>query len=278
MRRQATYHSPMRIGFQGEHHSYSDRACTELFPEAERRGYPSFVAAFEALADGEVERLVVPIENSTTGSVLPVLDRLVPGDTRIVGEHHVEVRHALLGVPGTAVDQIERVLSHPEALSQAESIITHWGWEPVPVSDTAGAVRQVAEAGRISDAALAPVAAAPAHDLAVLMTDVIDRDHNTTRFVVLAQGNQPIEADANKTTVAFTTAHTPGALALALTELGLRGANLTRIESRPSEQAWRYRFFVDLTHPPGKAGLESVFEPAPATLSDLRFLGTYRSA
>lgn len=268
----------MRIGFQGEHHSYSDRACAELFPEGERRGFHSFVAAFEALAAGEVDRLVVPIENSTTGSVLPVLDRLVPGDTRIVAEHRVEVRHALLGIPGTAVDQVERVLSHPEALSQAEAVITHWGWEPVPVSDTAGAVRQVAEAGRITDAALAPPSAAAAHGLAVLMTDVIDRDHNTTRFVVLAQGEQPIEADADKTTVAFTTAHTPGALALALTELGLRGANLTRIESRPSETAWRYRFFVDLTHPPGKAGLESVFVPPPATLSDLRFLGTYRSA
>lgn len=268
----------MRIGFQGEAFSYSDRASSELFPDHDRVGYPSFVAAFEALAATEIDRLVVPIENSTTGSVLPVLDRLLPADNRIIAEHRVEVRHALLGIPGTAMDQIERVLSHPEALSQAEAVITHWGWEPVPVHDTAGAVRQVAEARRPTDAALAPTPAAAPHDLAVLMTDVIDRDHNTTRFVVLAAGGQPIADDADKTSVAFTTGHTPGSLALALTELGLRGANLTRIESRPSEQAWIYRFFVDLTHPPGVAGLTSVFEPPPATLSDLRFLGTYRSA
>lgn len=268
----------MRIGYQGEAFSYSDRACSELFPDEERIGFPSFVAAFEALAAKEVERLVVPIENSTTGSVLPVLDRLLPDDNRIVGEHLVEVRHALLGLPGTAMEQIERVLSHPEALSQAEAILTHWGWEPVPVHDTAGAVRQVAEAATPADAALAPPQSAVAHDLAVLMKDVIDRDHNTTRFVVLASGDQRVSPDADKSTVAFVTGHTPGALALALTELGLRGANLTRIESRPADAAWSYRFFVDLTHPPGAEGLASVFEPAPATLSDLRFLGTYPSA
>lgn len=268
----------MRIGYQGEAYSYSDQACREVFPQGDRVGFPSFVAAFEALSAKEVDRLVVPIENSTTGSVLPVLDRLLPDDNRIVTEHLVEVRHALLGLPGTAMEQIERVLSHPEALSQAEAIITHWGWEPVPVHDTAGAVRQVADARRPSDAALAPLVAAPPHDLAVLMTDVIDRDHNTTRFVVLAAGEQPVADDADKSTVSFTTAHTPGALALALTELGLRGANLTRIESRPSDEAWSYRFFVDLTHPPGAGGLASVFDPPPATLSGLRFLGTYRSA
>lgn len=268
----------MRIGYQGEAYSYSDRACREMFPDEERIGFPSFVAAFEALAAKVVERLVVPIENSTTGSVLPVLDRLLPDDNRIVAERLVEVRHALLGLPGTAMEQIERVLSHPEALSQAEAIITHWGWEPVPVHDTAGAVRQVADARRPSDAALAPEEAAPPHDLAVLMRDVIDRDHNTTRFVVLVAGKQSVLNDADKSTVSFTTAHTPGALALALTELGLRGANLTRIESRPSDRAWSYRFFIDLTHPPGPAGLASVFEPPLSTLSDLRFLGTYRSA
>lgn len=267
----------MRVGYQGEAYSYSDRACRELFPGDEHVGFHSFVAAFDALARGDVDRLVVPIENSTTGSVLPVLDRLLPGDNRIVAEHLIEVRHALLGLPGTAPEQIERVLSHPEALAQAEAIITHWGWEPVPVGDTAGAVRQVAEAHRPTDAALAPAAAAAPHELAVLMKDVIDRDHNTTRFVVLALGDQPIPDGADKTTIAFTTGHTPGALALALTELGLRGANLSRIESRPSDQAWTYRFFADVHHPPGESGLTAIFDPPPSTLSDLRFLGTYRS-
>ncbi|MGH8874589.1 MAG: prephenate dehydratase [Acidimicrobiia bacterium] len=266
----------MRIGFQGEELSYSDQASQELFPDQERVGFVSFVAAFEGLRGGKVDRLVLPIENSTTGSVLPVLDRLLPGGLHIVAEHLVEVRHALLGLPGADPAGIRRVLSHPEALAQAEAILTHRGWEAHPVHDTAGAVRQVAERGDPSEAALAPEGAATRHGLRVLMTDVVDRLHNTTRFVVVAPGEQPIAQDADKTTVAFSTLHQPGALALALTELGLRGANLTRIESRPSDEAWRYRFYVDLLHEPGPAGYAAVFVPTPATLTDLHHLGTYR--
>lgn len=270
----------MRIGFQGEEYSYSDQASEELYPGEEREGYGTFVAAFEALRDGEIGRLVVPIENSTTGSVLPVLDRLGQdhfGENQIVAEHLVEVRHALLAHHGSSLEDLERVLSHPEALSQAEAILTHWGWESVPTHDTAGAVRLVAESGDRSDAALGPERAAAPFGLSILLRDVVDRPHNTTRFVVLAAGVTEIEADADKTTVAFTTSHTPGALALALTELGLRGANLTRIESRPTEAAWRYRMFVDLTHPPGPAGVKALFDPVPSSLADLQFLGTYRS-
>ncbi len=269
---------PMRIGYQGERFSYSDQACSELFPSDKRTGYSSFVAAFEAIRDDEVDRLVLPIENSTTGSVLPVLDRLVPGNVHIVAEHLVEVRHCLLGVVGATIEQVRRVRSHPEALSQAEAIITHRGWEAVPAHDTAGAVRLVAQSEDPAEAALAPEAAAGPHGLQVLMRHVVDRDHNTTRFVVVAPGEEVVHDDADKTSVAFTTLHRPGALALALTELGLRGANLTRIESRPADDTWQYRFFVDLTHPPGEAGRRGIFEPHLSTLDDLRFLGTYHAA
>lgn len=265
----------MHVGFQGEEFSYSDQAAAELFPQEERHGYATFVGAFDALAAGEITRLVVPIENSTTGSVLPVLDRL--GQNQIVAEHLVEVRHALLAHHGSSLEDLKRVHSHPEALAQAEAILTHWGWEAVPSHDTAGAVRLVAESGDLYDAALGPERAAAPFGLSILLQDVVDRPHNTTRFVVLAAEAIEIDPEADKTTVVFTTAHTPGALALALTELGLRGANLTRIESRPTEAAWRYRMFVDLTHAPGPAGVKALFDPVPSSLADLQFLGTYRS-
>ena len=146
----------MRIGFQGEPYSYSDQASSEVFPEHERIGYSSFVAAFDALRDAKVDRLVLPIENSTTGSVLPVLDRLLPGNVYVTGEHLVEVRHALLAVPGATEDGLKSVRSHPEALSQAEGFLTHHGLTPIPTHDTAGAVRQVAEHRDPTEAALAP--------------------------------------------------------------------------------------------------------------------------
>ena len=271
----------MQIGYQGEGGSYSHRAVTEVAPDADPIGYPTFAAAFAALDASEIDRLVVPVENSTTGSVLPVLDRL-PGDAdhqsfAIVQEHLVEVRHAIIGHPGADIASVREVRSHPEALAQAEYYLTEHGIAEVPRNDTAGAVAEVAKLGDPGVAALAPVWTAEEHGLEVLAADVMDRDHNTTRFVVLAPGAPQVDADDDKTTVLFTTAHQPGALALVLTELGLRGANLTRIESRPANEAWTYRFFVDLVHEPGPEGLARVIDPPPANSAELRVLGSYRA-
>ncbi len=267
----------MKVGYQGEPHSYSYQACRELFPGAQPVGFATFAAAFAGLVDGGVERLVVPIENSTTGSVLPVLDRLADLPVSILAEHLIEVRHAVLGIPGTPIGLVRRVLSHPEALNQAEGKLLERDWEPVPVHDTAGAVRRVVEDANPAQVALGPEAAAAAHGLEVLERDFVDRGHNTTRFVVLGGGEPQVDEDDDKTSIMFVTAHRPGALAVALVELGLRNANLTRIESRPSEQPWTYRFYVDLVHEPGAAGLQRVIDPQPATLDKLQVLGSYRA-
>ncbi len=272
----------MRIGYQGEPYSYSFRAANELFPDDEHIGEQSFVAAFAALEAGDVDRLVLPVENSTTGSVLPVLDRL-PGNAEhgpisIIAEHLVEVRHALLGLPGATVDGLTSVMSHGQALAQAEERLLELGVVEIPTHDTAGAVREVSQRGDLASGALAPPESAAPHGLVILEEDVMDRDHNTTRFVVLAPGEAQVDDDDDKSTILFVTEHRPGALALALTELGLRGANLTRIESRPASEAWSYRFFVDLVHPPGPAGLAAVIDPQPATLAALRVLGSYKAA
>jgi prephenate dehydratase len=268
----------MKIGYQGEGRSYSHRAVIQLFPDDEYVGFASFASAFHSLRDGDMDRLVLPIENSTTGSVLPVLDRLTQSRARIVGEHLVEVRHALIGVPGATIDQIQSVHSHPQALAQADYKIEQAGWLPVPTHDTAGAVRLLAEHGDLSEAALAPPESAEKHGLEVLATDFMDRDHNTTRFVMLALEPVAIDPEATKTSFVFATAHTPGALALSLTELGLRGANLTRLESRPSDEAWKYRFFADMVHPAGEEGLKAILDPQPATMADVQILGTYPAA
>ncbi|MDE0643688.1 MAG: hypothetical protein OXH95_06070 [bacterium] len=268
----------MRVGYQGEGLSYSDQATIHLFPEAERVGFGSFAGAFQALANQEVDRLVVPIENSTIGSVLPVLDRLARFPVSITGEHLVQVRHALVGLAEATIEGIRKVRSHPQALAQADDRIEKAGWETIPTHDTAGAVRVVVEQGDPSVAALAPQHTATLHGAKVLIKDFLDRDHNTTRFVVLAPNGGRIAENANKTSMVFETAHSPGALALALTELGLRGANLTHLQSRPADEAWKYRFYADMIHPPGPEGVREVLEPRPATLAALQVLGTYPAA
>ena len=265
----------MRIGYQGEGLSYSDQVAIRLYPESKRVGFSSFAQAFHALGQGDVDRLVLPIENSTIGSVLPVLDRLDRHRVSIIGEHLIEVRHALIGIPGSTIDGLREVWSHPQALAQADDRIEQRGWNPVPFYDTAGAVRAVVESGDPAVAALAPRHTARRHGGKVLLEDFLDRDHNTTRFVILAPDGWEVSEDANKTSMVFETAHSPGALALALTELGLRGANLTHLQSRPADEAWKYRFYADMVHDPGPAGVRAVLEPRPATLAALRVLGTY---
>lgn len=272
----------MRIGYQGEELSYSHRASTELFPDDDHVGVITFAEAFAALEAGSVDRLVLPVENSTTGSVLPVLDRL-PGDAAhlpfaIVAEHLVEVRHALLGLPGATMEGLQEVRSHPQALAQAERHLLDLGVREVPSLDTAGAVREVAALGDPTVGALAPEEAGAAHGLVVLRREVLDREQNMTRFVVLAPGEPQVDPDDDKTTMVFSTGHRPGDLALALTELGLRGANLTRIESRPATVAWTYRFFVDFVHAPGPQGLAAVIDPPPRSCEELHVLGSYRAA
>lgn len=271
----------MIIGYQGEPHSYSHQASTELFPDGDLKGFTSFAAAFGALEDGDVDRLVVPVENSTTGSVLPVLDRL-PGDAShvrfsILAEHLVEVRHTLHGLPGAPLDGVREVRSHPEALAQAEYALLALGVDTFPTHDTAGAVRQVSELGDPTIAALAPPKAGAAYGLVVLKHDVLDKAHNTTRFVVIKVGDPEVNDDDDKTTIVVTGSHTPGSLALVLTELGLRGANLTRIESRPAGVAWSYRFFIDLVHEPGMEGLKRVLDPPPANAAEVLNLGSYKA-
>lgn len=271
----------MKIGYQGEPHSYSYQAATELFPDGDLIGHRGFAAAFAALEVGDVSRLVVPVENSTTGSVLPVLDRL-PGENShvrfsILAEHLVEVRHALHGLPGSHIDMVREVRSHPEALAQAEYALLRLGVAAVPSYDTAGAVREVVEGADPTIAALAPLSAGSAHGLELLLDDVLDKSHNTTRFVVLHVGEPEVNEDDDKTTIVVTSSHTPGSLALLLTELGLRGANLTRIESRPAGDAWNYRFFIDLVHDPGPEGLRRVLDPPPANAAAILNLGSYKA-
>ncbi|MXW69133.1 MAG: bifunctional chorismate mutase/prephenate dehydratase, partial [Acidimicrobiia bacterium] len=214
----------MRIGYQGEVYSYSHQVATQLFADEELCGYSNFSGAFAAMRTGEVDRLVLPIENSTTGSVLPVLNRLVKEDVHIVTEYKKEAGHSLLGIPGATLTDIRRVVSHPEALSQAEMAIAERDWEVVPVHDTAGAVRIVASQGDPQQAALAHASAAVL-GLEVLLERLVDRADNTTRFVVLMPGRPIVPDDADKTSVVFEVLHRPGPLALARTAWAARGAN-----------------------------------------------------
>jgi prephenate dehydratase len=246
---------------------------------------PTIFGAIQAVAAGEAERALVPFENSIEGAVRATLDALafdVDG-VAIVGEHDHPVRHALIARPGVAVDEVEVVLSHPQASAQCARFVR----ERLPkasvraATSTAEAVRSVS-LSRDPWAALGAPSAARLYSCEVLAEGIEDAPDNVTRFVWLAREGDtrpPEGGDAAwRTTLVFSElgADHPGALVEALTEFSRREVNLTRIESRPLRQGLgRYMFFVDLDGRTGEEIVDEAIEGLRGKAESVRILGSY---
>jgi prephenate dehydratase len=222
-----------RIVYQGEPGSNSHLACQERFPDAEAVACPSFEDCFAAVDAGDADLAMIPIDNSLAGRVSDIHHFLPTSELHIVGEHFLRIRFALLGVPGATLDGIKTVHSHVHALGQCRRVIREHGFVPIISGDTAGAAREVKEAGDQTQAAISPPLAAEIYGLEVLLEDVEDEDHNTTRFVVLSrdfvkapQGDGPVV-----TSFVFNVRNLPAALYKALGGFATNGVNMTKLES-----------------------------------------------
>jgi len=179
--------STPRIGFQGEPGAYSHLACKEARPDMEPVAYESFEEVFEAVTAGDVQLAMIPIENSLGGRVADIHHLLPDSKLFIVGEHFQPVQHCLLGVPGSTLEGLERVESHPQALAQTREMLRELGLEPVAVADTAGAARSIAERNDPTVGAIASSLAGEIYGLQTLRTRIEDRLGNTTRFVIMSR-------------------------------------------------------------------------------------------
>jgi len=222
-----------RIVYQGEPGSNSHLACQERYPDAEAVACPSFEDCFAAVDAGDADLAMIPIDNSLAGRVADIHHFLPTSRLHIVGEHFVRIRFALLGVPGSTLDGVKTVHSHVHALGQCRRVIREHEFVPIISGDTAGAAREVKEAGDPTQAAISPPLAAGIYGLDVLLEDVEDEDHNTTRFVVLSRefvkaprGNSPVV-----TSFVFNVRNLPAALYKALGGFATNGVNMTKLES-----------------------------------------------
>ncbi len=233
------------VAFQGAEGANSEIAARHLAPGAVPKPYPTFHEVLAAVASGEVEYGVLPVENSLAGTVLQAVDLLQDTDLHIVQELVLRIRYGLMVLPGVRLEDLRRVSSHPQALAQCDGFIARHHLEPVAAYDTAGAAADLAASGRRDEAAIAPVGAAKLYGLDTLATGIEDEPFNFTRFLVLSR-HEPPESDApHKTSVVFAVRHTPGFLLETLNQL--RGLNLTKIESRPRrDRAWSYLIYIDL--------------------------------
>jgi chorismate mutase/prephenate dehydratase len=237
--------------------------------------------AAEAVRQGTADVALLPIENSTAGSINETYDALAAGGLTIIAEVVSQVSHCLLALSGSSLKDLRTVISHPQALLQCEVFLRSVPWIQARVEfDTAGAARKVKESNDPTLAAIASESAARVFGLHVLKRDIQSQRANYTRFVELAREPATCPADAAcKTSLLLVTAHTPGALGEVLLQFSRRGVNLCKLESRPiPERPWQYRFYLDVEGHAASRALTEALDAAAPFAEELRLLGTYPRA
>ncbi len=242
----------VRVAFQGVAHAYSDAAAQKYLAgrglEGDLTGHRTFREAAGALLAGDADLAVLPIENTTAGSINEVYALLREHELFIIGEETWKVDHCLAAVADVPVGSLTRILSHPQGLQQCSQFLASVPQAaPTSYFDTAEAMRAVAEAGDPAVAAIGSPDAADAYGLVVLRHDINDRADNYTRFVVLSPAAATVDPRIPcKTSLILVTRHEEGALLRCLEVLSGSGHSMTKLESRPRPgRPWEYLFFVD---------------------------------
>ncbi|MGE3276145.1 MAG: bifunctional chorismate mutase/prephenate dehydratase [Vicinamibacterales bacterium] len=272
----------LRVGYQGVEGAYGHQAAWRHFAqeagEITLRPYRTFRRLAEAVLDGEVERGVLPLENTTAGSVHEVYDLLQRFSLALVGEEVVAVEHCLMGVPGATVAGLRRVHSHPQALAQCSEFLAGLpACEGVTASNTAVAAKTVSERREQAEGAIASPEAAVWYGLDVLARDITNEGANYTRFVVVAPVAVPCDPRlAARVSLVMATPHAHGALAACLEVVAAAGLNLTKLESRPRPGApWEYLFYLDLEGHTADPRMQAALAALEARTLFTRVLGCY---
>ncbi|MDQ1620569.1 MAG: prephenate dehydratase [Actinomycetota bacterium] len=277
---------PARYAYLGPEGTFSEAALRTI-PAAGKgdlQPQPSVAAALDAVRRGDADHALVPIENSVEGSVAATLDELASGDPLLVTrEVLLPVSFAVMARPGTALQDVRRVATHPHAEAQCRRWLdaTLPQATVVPALSTAAAAAALADGTAQHDAALAAPIAADRYRLTVLAEDVEDSPDGVTRFVLVSRpGQPPMPTGHDKTSlVAFIADDHPGALLEVLTEFAVRSVNLTRIESRPTgERLGHYCFSIDCEGHVDDARVGEALMGLRRVCPDVRFLGSYPRA
>lgn len=268
----------MRVAYCGTEGAFAHIATGKLFPSAEKVAYGDFADAYRAVEKGECDVAVLPMENSYNGEVGQVTDLLFSGSLYVNAILELAVTQDLLTVPGAKTSDIQRVLSHPQALGQCAEYIRQQGWEPVEYSNTALAAKFVAEQGDPTLAAIASEEAAAIFGLTVKARNINASRSNTTRFAVLARSeNLQRKAGINEHFILmFTVKNEAGALARAIDVIGQHGFNMRCLRSRPmKELLWQYYFYVEAEGGVHSPMGEDMMRELEAFCDCLKLVGTY---
>jgi prephenate dehydratase len=267
-----------KIAFQGEPGANSHLAISEAFADAVAVPCPSFEDAFAAIANGDADLGMIPIENSVAGRVADIHHLLPQAGLHIVGEWFLPIRHQLVGVKGAKIADIKTIESHVHAIGQCRNIIRKLGVKPMVVGDTAGAAREVAERGDKSRAAISSRLAAEIYGLDILAEDVEDEAHNTTRFILLSRDAHWAKQDSGPiiTTFVFRVRNVPAALYKAMGGFATNGVNMTKLESYMVEgNFFATQFYADVEGHPDDRSLTFALEELGFFSKEFRIIGVY---
>jgi prephenate dehydratase len=262
------------IAFQGEPGAYSEAAALKWGgPDTRTLPCKTFDDVFEAVARGRADCGIVPLENSIGGTIHRNYDLLLEHELPVTGEVEIPVAHCLQALPGTRLEDVKVVYSHPQALAQCEKYLKSLGVSVEAVYDTAGGAKLVAEQRLAGAAALASRRAAAVYGLEVLQEAVQDFESNLTRFAVI--GGPPAAAP-NKTTIVCALHSTPGALYQALGVFAQRNINLSKLESRPMRGRPReYIFYIEIDAGRDEPACTEALAHLETLAQWTRVLGTY---
>ena len=265
-----------KVVYQGVPGAYSEQAMYQFFGEEIQAFHVTeFKDVMTTLESGQADYGVLPIENSSAGTVAGIYDLLAQNYVNIVGEAIVEVNQALLALPGTKEEQIQTIYSHPQGLMQCSRYLEEKGWQQRSLANTAVSAQKVHEDGDYTQAAIASERAAKLYQLQVLNPCLNNTPQNATRFIVLSKKKVYV-AGADKISISFGLPHESGTLYNVLMHFAYNDLSMTKIESRPLEgKRWEYRFFVDFTGNLSSKDVQNALKAIRAESIEMHILGNY---
>jgi len=236
----------LKVAYSGVEGACAHIAAGRIFPDGNRISYSDFKAAYNSVVNGESDVAVLPIENSYAGEVGQTIDLIFSGNLYINGIYELEIHQNLLGIPGATVDDIKKVTSHPQALSQCHDYIKMRGFETEEANNTALAAKSVANLNDKSYGAIASIETAELYNLKVIEANINKSGENTTRFAVLSK-SRAASPSLSSTVLMLTVKHEAGSLANAVSIIGKHGFNMTALRSRPMKKhSWQYYFYIEI--------------------------------
>ena len=267
------------VACQGVEGSYASRACDRLFGMPSKMFFSNFESVFNAVETGLCKYGVLPVENSSAGSVTEVYDLMVKHKFYIVKSLKLHINHALLAKPGVKLEDVKEVISHSQALQQCSNFLkAHPDIKVTIFENTATAAKFVAESDRKDIAALSSTDCAKLYGLHVLMNGVQNNENNYTRFICITK-DMEIFAASNKISLMLSVDHSPGALHELIGKFACRGINLCKLESRPIPgKDFEFRFYFDLDGSVFSPEMITVLKDIEYEAESVSFLGCYSEA